>query len=313
MLFSILIAHYNNTSFLPAALNSVLSQSHENWEIVLVDDCSTEDFDQTIKPYLNQERIRIYKNTKNFGCGYTKHKCADLASGELMAFLDPDDVLLPDALKRMILVHKLRPDCSIAHSTHLVCDVNLEQCKDAEYVRAIPEGVPYLLIGDGRVHHFATFKKSAYLCSPGIDPHNLKAVDQDLYYLLEEQGTIVFLDEPLYKYRIHEGGISTSGREADATKWHQKIILKACMRRMHKLESDGQQKSLLYMQLKRRHAQVRIQHEFRTRKWARLIMHILLYPSQGGSKHIFVYLKKMFRQGPGILNKTFRYDHRILP
>jgi glycosyltransferase involved in cell wall biosynthesis len=313
MLFSVLIAHYNNTRFLPAALDSVLCQTYDEWEIILVDDCSTEDFDQTIKPYLNQERIRVYRNINNFGCGYTKHKCADLASGSLMAFLDPDDVLLPDALKRMTLVHRLRPDCSIAHSTHFVCEVNLEGCRPAEYVKSIPEGVSYLLLSDGRVHHFATFKKSAYLRSTGIDPHNKKAVDQDLYYLLEEQGTIVFLDEPLYKYRIHEGGISTSGREEDATRWHQKIIMKACMRRMDKLASDGLQKSQPYQQIKRRYAQVRIQHEFRTGKWARLIIHIMIYPFQSGSKHMFAYLKKLLRQGPEILNRTFRYDHRILP
>jgi glycosyltransferase involved in cell wall biosynthesis len=313
MLFSVLIAHFNNTRYLPEALNSVLAQTYSNWEIILVDDGSTEDFDATIQPYLQEERIRIFRNQKNNGCGYTKHRCAHHASGHLMGFLDPDDVLLPDALHRMALVHRLRPDCSLAHSTHYVCDHTLDRCRKAEYVKALPDGIPYLMLGDGRIHHFASFKKSAYARTQGIDKENLKAVDQDLYYLLEEQGTIVFLDEPLYKYRIHRGGISTFGKEAEATKWHQQVIMKACMRRMRRLKADGQQESDVYKQLRQRFAQVRIQHDHRMSKWVIMGFHILLYPFQGGWQHLRSYGRKLFFQGPSILQKTFREDHRIQP
>jgi glycosyltransferase involved in cell wall biosynthesis len=313
MLFSVLIAHFNNTSYLPEALDSVMAQSFKNWEIILVDDGSTEDFDAVIQPYLQDERIRIFRNNKNAGCGYTKHKCVYHASGQLLGFLDPDDVLLPDALQRMALVHRLRPDCSLAHSTHYVCDQMLKRCRKAEYVMALPEGTPYLMLGDGRVHHFATFKKSAYTRTPGIDNANQKAVDQDLYYLLEEQGPIVFLDEPLYKYRIHDGGISTSGREAEATKWHQQVIMKACIRRIRRLEADNRRDSINYKQLRQRFAQVRIQHDFRMARWGAMAYHILLYPFQGGWQHVRSYVKKLALQGPSILHKTFREDHRIQP
>src|ERR1700730_15603176 len=101
MLFSILIANYNNSRFLEDALQSVLCQTYTDWEIILVDDGSTDQFEEVADKYKPNHRIKIFRNEKNAGCGSTKRKCAEKASGSLLAFLDPDDFLHPDALKIM--------------------------------------------------------------------------------------------------------------------------------------------------------------------------------------------------------------------
>ncbi len=313
MLFSVLIAHYNNTRFLAEAIKSVLQQTYHDWEIILVDDCSTEDFDTVMQPFLHEDRLRIYRNAQNMGCGFTKKKCASLASGALMGFLDPDDVLLPTALERMTLMHRIHPDCSLVYSTHFVCDEGLLRCREADYVKPLPPETLYLFVSDGSVHHFASFKKSAYLQTPGLDAKNQKAVDQDLYYLLEEQGPFFFLDELLYKYRIHDKGISTSGKEDEAARWHLRVIINACNRRLKKMADAGDHRTKAYRQLKQRRAKAMIQMDYRSRRWARFILHGALYPFQGGSSHLFSYLKKLLTKGPAVLRKSFRDNHQILP
>jgi hypothetical protein len=87
------------------------------------------------------------------------------------------------------------------------------------------------------VNHFVSFKKSFYECTPGIDTTLLRAVDQDLYLKLSETGPFYFIDKPLYNYRIHNKGISTS--KADhALYWYLKVIMKAEERRKVNLEDE---------------------------------------------------------------------------
>ena len=88
-LFSVLITNYNNGRYLQEAIDSVLAQTYTNWEIILVDDKSTDNSFEIYEKYKDDGRFKIYYNEVNMGCGYTKHRCAELASGELCGFLDP--------------------------------------------------------------------------------------------------------------------------------------------------------------------------------------------------------------------------------
>ena len=125
MLFSILIANYNNGRYLDTALTSLQAQTCQDWEVILVDDASTDDFEQVIARWEGDKRIKVFRNVRNEGCGYTKRRCAELASGSLLAFLDPDDALEPGALMVMGEAHALHPECSLIHSTHYICDPEL--------------------------------------------------------------------------------------------------------------------------------------------------------------------------------------------
>ena len=91
---SILIANYNNGRYFKDCYDSIISQSYDNWEVIIVDDCSTDNSVELIKKFIDgDERFKFYQNTQNKGCGYTKRKCLDLATGEFCAFLDPDDAI----------------------------------------------------------------------------------------------------------------------------------------------------------------------------------------------------------------------------
>lgn len=137
-LFSILIAHYNNGRFFNDCYKSILSQTYKNWEVVLVDDGSTDDSVAQIKKIIGDDaRFRFFENTENKGCGFTKRRCAELAHGELCAFVDPDDAITPDALEVMVQEHAKYPEASIIYSDTYWCDalLNVQYERKSEQVK----------------------------------------------------------------------------------------------------------------------------------------------------------------------------------
>jgi hypothetical protein len=210
----------------------------------------------------------------------------------------------------MVNLHLSLPACSLVYSTHYICNSELEPQRVAEYPKALPPDTPYLLLSDGSIHAFASFKRSSYLQTAGLSLYNKKAVDQDLYYKMEEVGKVFFINKPLYYYRIHQRGISTSGNEASATLWHYKIIEEACLRRITKLKNDGN--SLQRLQLyKARYYKIRVFSSFRQKKWAQFFFNLVLFPLCGGAGNTISYLRKLPNNGVSLLKRSFKYDHKI--
>ena len=234
-LFSVLIANYNNGKFFEDCWNSLLKQTYKNWEAIVVDDCSTDNSVEIIKNIVqNDPRVKIFTNEKNCGCGYTKKKCAELASGELMGFLDPDDTLYPNALSKMTSVFSENSRLVLAYSKHIRCDDKLKRLEHQREFKAVNTSDIYYFNLGAHVTAFSAFKSSVYKNTEGIDAYLLRAVDQDLYLKMFEQGETLFVDEALYNYRIHENGISSdykSGNINKAEYWQWVVISNAARRR----------------------------------------------------------------------------------
>ncbi len=207
-LFSILIANYNNGSYLEECLQSIFNQTYENWEIVVVDDGSLDISNNIYDKNKGHEKITVYRNRRNKGCGYTKRKCIDLAKGEICGFVDPDDAITPDALEIMVEAHAQLKLHGLIYSNHYICDENLRIVKEADYVGQIPKDVKSWAIRIPTISQFATFKKCIYNKSSGICNLYKKAVDKDLYFKLEDLAPVQYINKPLYYYRHHSGSIS---------------------------------------------------------------------------------------------------------
>ncbi|MFY0714755.1 glycosyltransferase family 2 protein [Seonamhaeicola sp. NFXS20] len=245
--FSILIANYNNGHFFKDCYKSIVAQTYSKWEAVIVDDASTDDSIEIINDLIKgDDRFKLYLNKTNKGCGYTKHKCATLAQGDIMGFLDPDDALVPEAIALMVNTHLKNKDVAIVTSKYEFVDLEMNFTKPSLYGCSIPKGKSYLTYANGALTHFATFKKAAYTQSGGINPFMKRAVDQDLYYKLEEQGKHLFLDKVLYRYRVHEHSISNNDNLYKAEYWHFYAIVNAYKRRKKKcLEIDNFSKNYI--------------------------------------------------------------------
>ncbi len=231
MKFSLLIANYNNGKFFKDCYESLLQQTEQDFEVIIVDDGSTDDSIQIIRELTaGDERFKLFQNETNQGCGFTKRKCAELASSPISAFVDPDDIIYPKALELMISVHHENPNASLVHSKWERLDANLKPIGKYKRAKQVTRTQDFLNI-HGEISVFASYKNSFYKKTEGIDAKLPRAVDIDLYHKLYEVGETVFLDEFLYGYRIHEGGISTQQNVQKANYWRWVTNMKAAERR----------------------------------------------------------------------------------
>lgn len=101
-LVSIIMPSYNTAEYIAESIQSVLSQSYIDWELIVVDDCSTDNTDEVVKPYLSDERIIYLKNEMNSGAAVSRNRALREAKGKWIAFLDSDDLWTPDKLSKQI-------------------------------------------------------------------------------------------------------------------------------------------------------------------------------------------------------------------
>jgi len=229
--FSILIANYNNGKYFRDCYNSLVNQTYENWEAIIVDDASTDDSVEVIKSIIKDDpRFKLYHNAVNQGCGFTKRECMKYAEGELCAYLDPDDAIYTQALEKTINEFANTTDIVATYSQMMLCDDNLVPDKIFASTKQVYNS-RYFFNCPIQFAHFFTFKKEAYLKTSGINPALRSAVDQDLYLKILEYGDVKYIKEPLYLYRLHSDGISQHSSKQGAKESFAKVIYDTMKRR----------------------------------------------------------------------------------
>ncbi|MDY3350449.1 glycosyltransferase family 2 protein [Riemerella anatipestifer] len=233
MKFSILVAHYNNYNYFLDCYKSITNQTHQNFEVILVDDCSNDGSLEKIQNLVkNDIRFKVFKNDENKGVGYTKRKCIELATGDICGFVDPDDALTKEAIAKSIEVYEENKQIVATYSRFYICDEYLSVKHIFKNTKKVRSGNPFFFNINLEIAHFFTFRKDKYLETEGIIPEYKLAEDQDLYLKLYEKGKIFYINQPLLFYRVHNKGLShDSNRMEMKTKyWHQ-VLYKATERR----------------------------------------------------------------------------------
>lgn len=100
-LVSVIMPSWNTGEFIAESIKSVIEQTYTNWELIIVDDCSTDDTDTVVSTF-NDSRIRYFHNKRNSGAAMSRNKAIKLARGEWIAFLDSDDIWMPKKLEHQI-------------------------------------------------------------------------------------------------------------------------------------------------------------------------------------------------------------------
>lgn len=100
-LVSIIMPSYNTAPYIKETIQSVLDQTYQNWELIIVDDCSTDNTDEVVAS-IKDERIRYLKNEKNSGAAVSRNRALREAKGRWVAFLDSDDLWMPEKLEKQI-------------------------------------------------------------------------------------------------------------------------------------------------------------------------------------------------------------------
>lgn len=104
-LVSIIMPSWNTAQFIGESIQSVLDQTYQNWELIIVDDCSSDNTDEVVSSF-HDERIHFLKNEKNMGAALTRNRALREADGEWIAFLDSDDLWKPEKLEKQVYFMK---------------------------------------------------------------------------------------------------------------------------------------------------------------------------------------------------------------
>jgi len=214
-LISVIIAVYNGGSYIAQAIESVLAQSWKNMEIIVINDGSTDETARIVTAY--GDRI-IYHFQKNQGQGAARNTGISMAKGEFIAFLDADDLWMPDKLSQQMALLQQHPDASMAFGM-------LEQFTSPELGTLPVRGNGDILLGYSPIT--LLIKRNALL-KVGLFPTHLRVGEFISWYSLAKERGLqhVLLQNIVARRRIHNTnmGITHKDQRHDYLKVLKEVV-----------------------------------------------------------------------------------------
>jgi glycosyltransferase involved in cell wall biosynthesis len=231
-LVSVVMAAKNYARFLPEAVESVVAQSFADWELLVIDDGSTDATPAAVRPYLADPRVRYFRADK-LGQSRAKNLGIGLARGEFVAFLDADDAWGPTKLEKQLAVFRDNPDVGV-----VFCRRSLIDEKGTSIVRQAgmpappkpPRGrvLPAMFVQNFVCFSSAVVRREVFSHVGRFDPQWDLAIDFDLWLRVARRHGFDFVDEELVRYRTGHGNLSK--KLLDRVDTAMSIMERACSR-----------------------------------------------------------------------------------
>lgn len=212
---SVIVPAYNAATYLPESIDSVLAQTYQDFEIILVDDGSTDQINCVVEKYRSQLR---YMRQENKGPSAARNTGIRMALGEYLVFLDADDLIFTKKLALQAAFLDEHPDISIVYSDGYCIkeDENGNEVRESfaslgYIIKSLAEpedSLKVLLIQNGFPLHAAMVRKRAIDKVDGFDESLRALEDWDLWVRLAHEHRFAYLDAIVAKYRIVEGSVS---------------------------------------------------------------------------------------------------------
>ncbi|MDD2766379.1 MAG: glycosyltransferase [Candidatus Moranbacteria bacterium] len=203
-ILSVVVAVFNGERFLSEAIDSILSQTYDNFELLIINDGSTDDTEKIIQNYTEKDgRIVYIKNNVNLRQSRSWNRGIKIAKGQFIIRMDADDICLPDRFEKQYQYMLLHPNIGVLGSHYYIFSNNKEKkAKNA----------PFFSIIDGRppVHHpTCCIRKELFEKFGYYDSRYDNAEDTELWYRFYSRGVeFSNLDDYLLLYRVHENNVS---------------------------------------------------------------------------------------------------------
>jgi glycosyltransferase involved in cell wall biosynthesis len=207
---SICIPTYNRKEYLKETIQSILDQTYKDYEIVVVDDGSTDETEKMIK----ELGIPVtYFWQENMGDAAARNKLIELAKGKYISFIDSDDLLMPDTIERLVKVAESENGNAIVYGSYFRIDKDGRidgRCKRRLYSGDITEQLFKTIF----VHACGSMFPAKILReSPAFDTSLHICSDYDLWLRLSTKYKFIALNEPTFKRRRHETNLSKASME----------------------------------------------------------------------------------------------------
>lgn len=204
-LVSVIMPAYNAEKYIIEAVESIIKQSYSNWELIIVDDCSTDSTNLVINKF-SDARIHVYKNCDNKGIAYTTNRAIQLSSGKYLALLDDDDISMPNRLEKQVKLLEDNSDIDVLGGRTIYIDADGKEIGWSPVPRINPKMNKAQLLFGG-----VSFSNStAMIRRDFIGKYHINYVDeccgmQDVRFYMEcsKYGNISAIEDCLLKYRMH--------------------------------------------------------------------------------------------------------------
>lgn len=217
-LISVIMSTYNTPEpYLREAIDSVLEQTYDNFEFIIVDDCSTDNSLKIIESYTDQ-RIRIIKNDANLGITKSLNKGLESAKGEFVARMDADDICYKTRFEKQVDFLQKNPRCIVCGSWIEQINEKGENPNHKKLCRVIPNQETYsiyLLFGNypNLAHPSVMFRRKLLIDNDlKYDEDYPLAQDYRMWVECNRIGECANVPEVLLKYRVHEKAVSQEKR-----------------------------------------------------------------------------------------------------
>jgi len=225
MFVSIIIPTHNRASLLPRAINSVLTQTYTNFEIIIVDDGSNDNTQQVCQNFINEnQNIKYIKNENSVGGAEARNIGMRQAKGEIIAFLDDDDEWLPQKLEKQIEIFKQNPEVGIVGTNYYWIDVEKNEtkkinlCQNQSFKTLLLENT----LGS---FSFNAIRKSLFEKHGGIRPDMKSSQDWHFWLKLAPNTKIKISDDYLVKYYNYSGDSNRISSSTDRAIESRKKVL----------------------------------------------------------------------------------------
>lgn len=195
---SIVLPVYNGSEYLAESIESVLAQTYANWELIIVNDCSTDNTLAIASDFANKDaRIKVFSNKENLKLPNTLNAGFEHATGEYYTWTSDDNKYKPEALRVMVECLEKNPDTVMVYANYTTIDSNGNAIELADKLEP-----KFMFVGNVVGACFLYRADAAH--KVGLYDANLfLAEDYDYWIRLYEVGKVLHIKDDLYCYRIH--------------------------------------------------------------------------------------------------------------
>lgn len=211
---TVFIPTYNRAHFLPAAIDSILQQTFTDFELLIVDDGSSDGTAELLEGYrLRDRRIRIESNGANLGSPRTRNRGLDLARGEFVAMLDSDDIAVSDRLERQVRFLREHKDHALVGSNKETFGSRASLGRFLRRRPTAPEVIRARLLFRCCIAHSTVMGRTEVLRRFRYDEAFDVSQDFDLFARLADHYKLANIDDALVRVRRHTGQVSRKRAE----------------------------------------------------------------------------------------------------
>lgn len=211
-LVSIIIPAYKAADYIEETINSVLQQTYQNLELIVVDDGSPDHQDDLIWPYVEADKRVQYVQQQNSGVSVARNNGFSQCKGDFIAFLDADDVWLPNNLEKKLALFAQDPELGLVHSDLAVIDADSKLTGETKSGK---EGyiLDDLLAWNGTcipTPSSILVKREVVEKVGGFDRQLSNAADQEFFFRVANAYKIGRVPEVTWHYRVHDNNMHSN-------------------------------------------------------------------------------------------------------